>query len=348
MIEQDTRSRAVTSGDVPGVLRLFEQVFGHPISERHYRWKLQTRPSPVHNAVIALDQLNQPVFHIAGIPCRCWLGGAERWVMVAVDAMTRPDHRRQGLLTTCAAELFESWKAAGVTLVLGLPNENWRSRTHALGWQRLAKLGSWVLPLRPERLLGRRTGASWVGRMHPLGDLWRAIIRKRAPGRAGITVRPVETADERFDILWRNARTRITHSLARDRSWIEWRYLQAPSARYEILIAMRGATPAGFGIYGERGPHAAVVPEIFAPEDPAAFSALVEALIALALERGRDSIRGFAAVGSPSDRQWRRMGLFRGRHAFGIEYVPLEPGLTRDFVLPIGKWEIAGGDFDFV
>src|SRR5262249_21977087 len=157
----------------------------------HYRWKLRTRQTPVDNVRIAVNAADRLVFHIGGIPCRAVVGGRERWVMVAVDAMTAKDARRQGLLTSQARALFATWKEAGVAMILGMPNENYGTRARVIGWRPFGALEWLLLPLRPERMAARKLGLPWLAELSGLGQAWRAVMVGRRSRGAGIAVEEV-------------------------------------------------------------------------------------------------------------------------------------------------------------
>lgn len=343
-----TRPRPLRPEDIPAVVTLLSEGAGGPLSTEAYRWKLLARRSPVANVAIAVDQTDRPVFHIAGVPCRCQLAGAERWVMVAVDAMTDPAFRRQGLLTTHTAQLFARWKAAGVALVLGLPNDNWRSRTSALGWTPLGQLQWLVLPLRPERLLARKLGVPQLAQLDQVGAWWRALAVHRKVDPT-VEVHEVTAAGEPFNALWRRASLSVTRSLVRDGAWVTWRYLTAPGNAYHVLLATRRGEAVGYAACGMPAPGRATIAELFAaPGDAGAFAALVATAIARALASGADSIRTLAAAGSWPHQAFRRGGFFRSRHAFRVDYVPLDPSISASDLGTASDWYMVGGDFDAI
>src|SRR5213594_2611005 len=126
----DWSIRAYCAGDEGALVALFERVFGRSISEAHWRWKLKQPPSPVENVWLAVDE-DRPVFHYAGIPTRYRLPAGEVTAMVSVDTMTAPEFQRRGLLSAVGRHVYDTWRAAGVPFVIGLPNQRWGSRTGA-------------------------------------------------------------------------------------------------------------------------------------------------------------------------------------------------------------------------
>ena len=62
--------RPYQPGDERDLVALFQRVFGRPLTETHWRWKLKQLPSPVENVWLAVAQNGNPIFQYAGIPVR--------------------------------------------------------------------------------------------------------------------------------------------------------------------------------------------------------------------------------------------------------------------------------------
>src|SRR3954469_21051885 len=107
-VEQQTTwtIRAYRPGDEGALVALFERVFGRPITEAYWRWKLKRLPSPVENVWLAVCD-DAPIFHYAGIPTRYRLPAGEVTAMVSVDTMTAPEFQRRGLLSTVGRHAYE-------------------------------------------------------------------------------------------------------------------------------------------------------------------------------------------------------------------------------------------------
>ncbi len=346
----EIHTRPFRTEDIPGVVDLFAGAFGRVITPAHYQWKLRTRPSPVENVVIAVDRHDRPVFHLGGIPCRCRLGGEERWIMVAVDGMTAPAYRRRGLLTQYTSELFGRWREAGIALVLGLPNEKWGSRTLALGWRPLFPLSWLVLPLRPERLLARRLRFPLLGRLGFVGRLWNR--RWQTPPQGDVAVDETSGVGTELDHVWAVARSTVSCSIVRDRAWASWRYFEPPEGGYRVLIARREGRPCGYAAYQIRewgGASSATIAEVSAAQgDSVGFRSLVRATLARLVKAGVDVVRTLAVPGSFSHAEFRRVGFLRSRYSFGVEHVALDPALASVDLQDPAVWHLSGGDFDVV
>jgi hypothetical protein len=344
--------RAYRPGDERELVALFQRVFGRAIAEDHWRWKLKQVPSPVENVWLAvLDE--QPIFQYAAIPTRFRLNGAESAVMVSVDTMTAPEFQRRGLLSQVGRFTYDTWRAAGIPFVLGLPNQRWGSRTSALGWEPLFPLQWRVRWLRPEALLARRLRWPSLSRLRLVSTMWNVIWDRRLPARDNAPdVRPVSTAGPEFDALWQACAPEIRASVVRDAAWVGWRYLSAPALAYQVLLAERAGAPAGYVAYrletaGER--RIGYIAEVFTRrgDDLARLVLIRQAVNRLRLD-GADLAVSLAVPGTPPDHAFRRAGFISSWGSFSVEVVPLASDLPLEGLRDPHAWELAGGDFDVI
>jgi hypothetical protein len=344
----DLRRRTPRTDDLAAILALFESAFDKRISQEHYRWKLETRPSPVENVLIAVDDIDRPVFHSAGIPCKCLIGGKERWIMLGADVMTAPAYRRRGLNSRYSSELYARWRDAGVALVLGCTTDNWGSSSRTVGYRPLGPLASMVLPLRPEKILARKSGIAAFGSLPLIGALWRKFQARTSPPDPRFRIQEVRSAGPEFDEFWACTAPSLDRSLIRDRAWVTWRYLESPDVRYRVLLARVNEAPVGYIAFSQPEARAANIVEIFThPRDDEASAALLSFALAMVSASGAEVVRTLAAPGTSSFAAFRRAGfLVRGKGM--IEHVPLDPTLTATEIGRASDWYFAAGDFDAV
>jgi Acetyltransferase (GNAT) domain len=342
--------RPCRADDERGVLELFQQSFGHPLSGEHWRWKLHRQPSAVDNVWLATAD-DKPIFHYAGIPTRFLLSQTPVTVMVSVDTMTAPEFRRRGLLTRVAAHVYSAWRAADVAFVMGLPNQQWGSRAAALGWQPLFPLQWLVRPLLPEALLARRLKLPVLERLTAPTSLWHQLLNRRLPRDVRVQTTPVDRADEVFDQLWERCRPDWMFSTVRDSAWIGWRFLSAPARSYEITLAWRAGVPTGYAAHclistPERT--TAYLADLFVGRsDSATRDSLLREVIEVAREARAEALLTLAIPGTPLFRRLRQVGFFP-RHTFMVQLLPLRTGLPLDLMRDPNHWSLAGADFDVV
>ena len=346
--EADWRLRPYRSGDEVLLREGFERVFGRPISEATWQWKLKTRPAPTENVWLAVDRDERPVFHYAGIPCRLRLPAGCFDAMVAVDLWTLPEYRRRGIFTRCASWVHEHWRRAGVVGLLGAPNEQYGSRDRYLGWRRLLPLRWLIRPLRPEAIAARRLGISLLERVRWPGRLWDRLSDVRPETAPGIEIR-LETpaglaGEQRLD----TARC----CLERSEPWIRWRYLQCPRYDYSVLVARRKDRMVGYLAYrlddAESGSFAFIAELAASPEDPGVREALIGAAIERLRDAGSVAVATLAVPSTDLYRAWRRRGFLFSWGDFGIQCLPLRDEMSPGDLRDPSLWDLSGGDFDVI
>ena len=347
----DWTIRPYQPGDEQAVVRLFDRVFGHAITEAHWRWKLKQLPSPVENVWLALHE-DQPIFHYGGIPCRFHLPTSEQIAMVSVDGMTAPEFRRRGVLTQAGRFIFDTWREAGIPFTLGLPNEQWGSRTTALGWEVLFPFRLLVRPLRPTSILAHRLGLPALARSRLLDAGWNRAWAPFVKPDPSVSIESVRHAGPDFDRLWAACMPEIKVSVVRDSQWVQWRYLSAPSQDYRVLLARRAQQPIGYLAYrikdrpqGKLGFIAAL---FTSPTEHKGRATLLNHALAGMQADAVEAVFTLAIPKTPLYRAFRRAGFIFSRGAFTVQMVPLASGLPMETFRNPQNWYLVGGDFDVV
>jgi hypothetical protein len=342
--------RAYEAGDEHDLVRLLGSRFGHDVALAQWRWKLMHWPSNVANVWLAAAN-GKAVFHYGGIPLRYRLNGSSGTAMISVDAMTAPEFRRRGFLTRGTRRAFAEWKAHGIAFTLGLPNEQWGSRTAAAGWQNLFPLQWLVRPLRPEVFAARRFGMPWLRRATIVSTLFDRLMQHRLHSDPQIEFQEIALADSSLDRLWDRCRSDALFSTVRDSAWVQWRFLSSPTRKYRVVLARRGGDAAGYyasHVAATSGKTSALLAELVAPEnDTAVQESLLAQAIASTHGAGADILATLAVPGSVIYKLLRRAGFFRGP-AFAVHIVPFAADLSMDQLRNPRNWHLSGADFDVV
>jgi hypothetical protein len=347
------RCRPARPGDEVPVARLFEQVFGRRTSPAERTWKLG-RSHGVANVWLGVDAGDRPVCHYAGIPRRLSLASGERDAMVAVDAMTAPAFRRQGLLTAVATRAHEAWRDAGIACVLGLPNEQWGSRTTALCWEPLCELRWTIRPLRPEALMARRTHFPGLARLTAIGAAWNAAWDAGAPSTGGVEIvaRDATGPTDAMEPPPGGDTAGARFLLRRDREWLAHRYGDAPDGSYTVVAAREHGQVLGWAACRTRELDGRRVGAIAEFGFPAGRDEVGDRLLSDATRRlrtaGADMAFTLAVPGSVEHRLLRRRGFVFSWGAFDVRVVRLDPTLSIDALRCGGERVLAGGDFDVI
>ena len=346
--------RPYRKGDEVHLASLFERVFERPMTPQLWRWKLGDHARTPPNVWLAVDRQDRPVCQYAGIPRRVRLADGEHTVMVAVDAMTAPELRRQGTFTAVVTCAHAAWRDAGVAFVLGMPNEKYGSRTDALGWQRVSSLRWMIRPLRPDLLLARRMRFRGLPGLEAAGRLWNRfwdLGPRRPPGLVFAAVDRT-ASEEAFDRLAGGRASDEHLELRRDKAWMIHRLLDVPVSPYEIVVASDGQQALGYAAYRVQevnGRRIGAIAELVTPHaDDRVGSWLIREAAGRLRDAGADIAIALAVPGSRDHRLFRRRGFLFSWGAFGIHTVILDPDIRIESLRGSGRWMLAGGDFDLI
>jgi hypothetical protein len=335
--------RPYTEQDVPQLLELYGLVFGRPRTETDFHWKL-THPAPVDTVWVA-DEEGTIIGQHAGIFTPTKVGERELPAMHAVEAMTHPRFRRQGMLTRLGGGLYNHWAESGIPLVLGLPHPGWGSRAYALGYRETFPLRWLSRPLRPFAMLAARLRKSAIA-PEPI------YVAPQPSGSGNISVEGVSRAGTEFDTLWENLKGDYANLVVRNRDWAQWRYLDAPGQNYTVLLARKHGKPAGYIAYrvvalGNR--IIGRIADIFAARnDRQTQDALIKAANRHLARMGADSIATLVAVGSPTYSVFQRNLFLLSRGEYKVSFITPSSEVTLEQLSNPAVWHLMGGDFDVV
>jgi hypothetical protein len=201
--------RDASAADAPGIRRLFERVFGSPLSAEEWSWKFARDPDGWYGVVGVVD--GEIVGHYAGWGARFLLDGEPRLLYSVGDVATDPSVRalggRRGVYRAMTEAFYERVGRDGIPFCYGFPN----ARANKVS----------------ERIVGSRTLLPVRLVKAPL-DAFPAAPPDAEGG---------ELVDASFDSLWETARRAITHGAMaiRDRGRVNWRFHARPNRYYRMV-----------------------------------------------------------------------------------------------------------------
>lgn len=348
--------RPYRKGDECQVVRLFQETFGKPMTEAHYRWKVVESLWPINAPNVWLAEAGgQIIGQYAGTPMCFKIGDKESRILHACDGMTAAGFRRQGVLTSLGSAAHRAWEEAGVPFVVGLPYGSWGSRRQYFRWQELFEIVWMWRPLRPERFLRNR----WQPLAHltpavaGAGKLWNAVWDSRLRLAAqDIEVCAINRPGPEFDILWSNLKPQYEALIVRDRAWVAYRYVDAPELGYHLLVAKRDGDPVGYLSYRltERGKrNTGWIADLFtAPKDISARAGLLHAALAALYDMGADEVRALVPMDTAVFSSFRHAGFLARPGSFKVSIVVLGDETSHHILNDANRWFTMGGDFDVI
>jgi GNAT superfamily N-acetyltransferase len=334
--------------DRRAVEALYRRVFGADAAEANrLRWSWQYQRNP-NNA----DQVPQIwlaregptiVGQYATMPVRLTVKGEEITGSWGMDVMVAPERQRHGL----GEVLFRTWdNNVGASLGLGLSDSSYRL-FKKLAWPDVGPVPCFVKPL-TRRALRR---PQWPMPLNRLVSaltlpLVRLVSRSR-PLRADIE--PIRRFDAPFDALWERVAPRFDLAVRRDAAYLNWKYIEPPHVRYNIVALKRNGSIDGYAVYRHlqepRGRVTLLVDFLVDPADVPGMKTLLRWVDREARTADSDKIRAFATHGV-FRRLIRKSGYFQVKSTMEfvakINHVQLPGGFYRD----TDQWHITLGDSD--
>jgi hypothetical protein len=239
--------REASAADAPGIRRVFQNVFGSPLSEEEWRWKFAQDPDGWRGVVAVLD--GEVVGTYLGWGARFLLDGEERLLYSAGDVATEKRVRGMGgrrSVFGTMADAFFSLVATEVPFCYGFPGA------------RHEKVS--------EKIVGSRT----------LFPIELVHVPEKAFGAPPSDMESGDLAPEGHDALWEAARRTLRFAAVRDRTRVNWRFHARPARHYRMVWRRQGNEITGWAAlsvwqgaatvvdYLGRDPRGADLPALFA------------------------------------------------------------------------------------
>ena len=238
--------------DPDGLLALVRIIFpGEDVGDpRFLPWLYDLKPG---DRALELITRNRALVtgHIAVLPLRYKVGDGTMTGSVVVNAVTHPDFRGRGIFMILHEEAFRSPQAEGIAFSFGFANQNSEQGCFRhLGYKELGRIPLWILPLNLPKILASqpsKRGIPWraaARAAQPLARLWRAVHGPRHS--ATIAIEKISEFGPDFDELWASASNTSENILVRDRAFLDWRFVRAPTRRYDLFAARSSGRLIGY------------------------------------------------------------------------------------------------------
>jgi hypothetical protein len=206
----DVDIRLYRKGDEHHIVRLFQEVYGKPLTVEQWRWKYLGQGNLRVWAALAFNNKGELVAHYGGLPVRMFFRGRHITACQCVDAMVKKGYRANDLGIAQTESIFYRlgnliYDTFG-TFFYAFPGDvyyNW----------------------------GRKTG-------HIEECLTVPEYRLNCDGNLRSSslyrLRVIGWDDSRVDELWRKVEKDIGWAMVRDREFIDWRYNRNPFYKHVV------------------------------------------------------------------------------------------------------------------
>jgi len=245
--------RPYRNGDEKQILKLRQVVFGDldPVRLKESTWQWQFQNNPSGKAICFVAESNGKIVgQYVTIPTRFSIQGKETLLAFSCDTMIHPGHRRQGMFSALARELYDSLETyPEINLVWGFPNDQSQPGfTGKLGWRMLPTLPLMVMPIRPFRMMINALPLFKRLIKSPLGPIEKDVDFSFSTKIQRLHVGPINHFDETFDALWQEHSTTAPIIQIRDSRYLQWRYLSVPEFDYRPFAVRHDGHLLGYGV----------------------------------------------------------------------------------------------------
>ncbi|MCU0286322.1 MAG: GNAT family N-acetyltransferase [Acidobacteria bacterium] len=237
--------RAYLKGDEKEILELdareLPSIWNRRTIENWY-WKFTGQNPAGHALIWVAEHENHLVGHFAAVPYRLKVFDEELAASHSIGALVDKKFQNRGLLKFVGDKLMADLAGNNIPYTWGFPNlRAHKFENEALGYKDLLNFDQWVLP--------------------------KENIKETPPCE---NILKITAFDEAFDYLWQSCSQAYPVAIVRDKTYLNWRYLQRPDWEYFPFAFYENNNPAGYVVlklYREEDVIRGHIVDIFARRD---------------------------------------------------------------------------------
>jgi hypothetical protein len=329
------------------VVELMSRYVNPAYDRRRFEWLYLDNPGGRGRLWMAVDGATGEIVGTAGAsPRRLVVEGRGITGWVLADFCVADTHRSLGPALQLQRACLEDLAADGALLCYDFPSRTMEAVYRRLGVAARPRLLRFARPLRVQERLARRWPHAGIGRsLGWLAD--RVLARLARPGQEDATVAVAPHAGlcgPEFSALAERTRGAYRVCVERSAGYLNWRYLQNPIERHEVLCARVDGALVGYSVLSG-GPGASTVVDLFGVPDLEVFDALLRHAVARLAARGADTVSVAMLESHPAAALMRRLRFRPRGDSPVVLYAPPGSPLSAEVVQPAG-WFLTHGDRD--
>jgi GNAT superfamily N-acetyltransferase len=351
--EADIALRRGTTDDFASVADLSRVVYGLQRSSESIRWLYQNNPAGPCAFWLSEDRLTRRVVALRPVfPWRLSVRGREIRAAQAGDAMTHPDYRGRGLFTALVRAAWSALRDDNVPLGFSFSNPGSLSvyrkivigRGPRAGTHVVLQFRRMVFPL-SLRLARERFGAP-ARLVNGLDVAYRAFRRQRWMPAGHLSAFRVERFDSEFDELWRRTSAQFGVLTVRDSRYLNWRFIDSPSGRYQVIGLRSRGTLIGYVAFEIDDRGTGSIADLFGSPDSDVIGALLSVSLSRMLAAGCLKASLWTAAESELFAVVKRFGFIPRDDSFPMAVHVFQDGPEAAAALDGRQWLAWFGDRD--
>ena len=299
------------ASDADAIVALFARHLNPLYDHARFDWMYRGNPLGPSGAWVLVDSDGRIVGAAATFARDVVLEGRVCRALLLGDFCIVDAHRALGPALRLQRACLSAVTSERASLCYDVPSRSMMAVYERLGVGRRSDMVRFARPLRLDRHVRPFVRSAGVARK--LGAIGGAVLERRRSRSLGDERLVVEVhrgrCDEEFTRLARAIGSTHGACVSRGHEYLNWRYLDNPVERCEILTARREGPLHGYLVLG-RGPAGTRILDVFADAPERAIPPLLEAATARLRAEGVET----ASVGLLASQVWRDLLLSLGFH----------------------------------
>jgi predicted N-acetyltransferase YhbS len=277
------------------------------------------------------------VGHYAITPTALNHAGEKSIAGQAGDLMVHPSYQGMGLFLRLASSGYDLLRRKGANLVFGFPNKSsYPGFVRKLGWQPIARLRQYSMRL--------RYGILPAFEQFSIRSLSLAARDQRRKRHLRLAFRSVSRLPEDYGELWAKIAPYETLSVWKDPAYLNWRYLENPTASYQMFELRKDAELVALCVARISESECRIFDLLVQQKNVAIGKSIVREVVRFAERRGSSVVRysgyddGFTVAVFEGFYE-ELLELQYAVHAFGDDILNERARMPH-------LWAVSGGDLD--
>jgi hypothetical protein len=333
--------------DRPVIIETLRRYLTPMSNERRFDWLYKRNPHGEASAWIAEDGATRSVVGVAAaFPRRLLVKGEARPTWVLGDFCISAHYRSLGPAVQLQRAVLDAvQRAATLAGYYDFPSRQMAAVYKRIGVSNEGALIRMARALRADRTLTAWAGSRLARIVSPVANLALALGVHAAGANGSLSVeRYAGRFGTEFDDLMREVGGAYEACIERSADYLNWRYAEHPSERYEYLVARKSGRICGYAVFSCSAEDAILV-DLFSLKLESIPDELLGRLAKDLWERGIVTISAPAVEGHPWMGALTRAG-FRAREASPFVVVPGPSRVDPMFDDPRAPWHFMQADRD--
>lgn len=355
--ERRIEVRAYRHGDEQGLSEITANFTGRLFSEDYWRWKFQQGPDGEAISRLALDG-KRVVALVAAIPHRFEINSGDVIGACVTHALRLPGYEtRGGGWLKVARQAYLEGEKSDVSLFYGITNRVTQVASRAVGFHSVGAVIDLRRPLDFRYFFGERVKNQQVaGVLGAVGNLVLKLVYRTGKPKlpAGWRLSDAKGFDARFDRLWQTIKDEFPVCVARNSSYLNWRYKDTPDILYEIIVLEDAeGRVLGFVVLRadqrETGLRGHIVDLVASPQEPQVYGTLIRAAVERFRSKRAAVVHCWMLPHVRFYKSFRRLGFLptEAQRFLVLRAVDLPPEVLKR-VNKIREWYVTKGDFELL